>query len=440
MTKTMKYLFSLVLTTIVISSNAQTFYNLNDFLAYAEKKSISLQSSDIKIQQASQGKLVALLSIPDVNGGVNGNFTYNTKLPVSILPASAFGGPADEIRELSFGSKFQTGLTQNIDVKLINLEGLKNIPLAKLNLQISKSDALLNKKTLYENIASIYFNIVQLQAQSISTQLNIDVADTLVQITNNKYKEGLVKQQDVNDAMVNLLNIQETKKQIDYTIIQQYSVLKNLCDVPDTINIKVEQQIEERQVNEVVTAVNNPLSFQNSALKEKYALENLQKIKQSFLPTLSFVASNSYNSYNQDFTIFGGNWINSNYIGLKLNWALPSSNTFSNRTNAKYNLLLAQNAKTQATIKSDNEQAQLNTDLEKAISQNKNQKIILNLQRDTYIKNKNLYEEGMQSLDRLLSSFNNKVNAQYNYENSQVAISLAISKIEINNKFSTYAN
>ncbi len=436
----MKYLLSIMLTTFILSLNGQTFSSLNDFLAYAEKKSLALKNNNIKIQKAKKGKLAALLSIPDINGGINGNFTYNTKLPVNILPASAFGGPADEIRELSFGSKFQTGFTQNIDVKLINLEGLKNIPLAKLNLQIYESDAILNNKTLYDNIASIYFNIVQLQAQSLSTQSNIDVADTLLQITNNKYNEGLGKQQDVNDAMVNLLNIQETKRQIDFTIIQQYYVFKNLCDLPDSINIKVSQQVDESLNNVGITAIKSQLNLQNLYFKEKYAFVNLQKINHSLLPTLSFVASNSYNTYNQDFTIFGGNWINSNYIGLKLNWAIPNSSIISNKTNAKYNLLLAQNAKTQAEIKANSDQVQLNTELYKTISLNINQKTILDLQSDTYIKNKNLYEEGLQSLGSMLISFNNMVNAQYNFVNGKVAISLAISKIEINNKFSTYAN
>jgi outer membrane protein TolC len=304
-----------------------------------------------------------------------------------------------------------------------------------LNLQISESDALVNKKILSNNIASIYYNIVQLQEQSRSTITSIGVADTLLIILKNKYVEGLVKQQDINDAAVSLLNLQETKRQIDYSISQQYYTLKILCDIPSDIAIEITERMDLNQGFIEKTVLQNQVELRSLILKEEYAKVNLDKVKKSFLPTLSFVASNSYNTYNQDFTLFGGNWINSNYVGLKLNWAIPNSNMMTNKNNAKYNLLLSRKSTEQMNIKLLNEQSQLQVNWQKANSQINNAKEILRLQTENYVKNKNLYEEGLIGLDKLLTSFNNQVNAQYNLISSKVSLSLADSKININNRY-----
>jgi outer membrane protein TolC len=432
----MKYLFITFLFITSFSISAQKAYkSFEALMAYAEKQSFALQTNDIKIQQAKQGKLAALLSVPDVNGSIAGSFTNNTKLPVSILPAQAFGGQPGETRELTVGTKYQTGFTQNLDIKLVNLEGYKNIQLSKINIQISESDALLNKKILSENIATIYYNILQLQEQILSTDQNIDIADTLLQITQNKYNEGLAKQQDVNDAKVSLLNLEENKRQIKYSLQDQYLALKIACDIPEKTQILLEEKVNKDRLLEALSTHKNVLNINNAVLKQQYAAFNLKKINLSFYPTLSFVANNGNNTYNQNFTILGGNWINSNYLGLRLNWNIPNANLITNKNNAKYNLILAQKATEQAEIKAKNEQAQLDNEIAKSFSKYKHQKEVVQIQNDTYMKNLSLFKEGILSLDKLLTSFSNKVNAEYNLINSQVNIELANKKIEINNKF-----
>ena len=57
-----------------------------------------------------------------------------------------------------------------------------------------------------------------------------------------------------------------------------------------------------------------------------------------------------------------------------------------------------------------------------------------NNNREWFEKNKNLYAEGLISIDRTLNSFNAMLNANYNLITSKVSILLAQSKIDINNK------
>jgi outer membrane protein TolC len=431
-----KYFFIIVL---IISQLTETkaqknFDNLDELLNYAESKSIAIQSNNIRLLQAKKTKLAAKLAIADPMANINGNFTNNTRLPVNLFPAEIFGGQKGEFREVQTGVQYNTGSNQSLDIKLLNLEGIQNYKLSDINIQISETDNRLNIKNLHDNIAIFYYNIVQLNAQLESTKQSLLVADTLLAIAENKYKQGLVKQQDVNDSRVNMLNIKENINQIEYLIKQNYFSLKTLADIPENENIVLVEKVTDNLPTDKPMVQFNNLLVESNLLKEKYAMGYINKTKKSIMPTASFVMSNSFNQFNNDFTVFGGKWITSNYLGVKLNFALPNANNITNRTKAQFDYQLAQKNTEQAQIKADLTKKQLINDFDKAISQHRSNTEILEIQRDTYEKNKNLYVEGLTSLDRALNSFNALLNAYYSNISSKVSVLLAQSKIDINNK------
>lgn len=237
----------------------------------------------------------------------------------------------------------------------------------------------------------------------------------------------------MNDSKVNLLTIQENEKQIAFLIQQNYLSLKILADIPESEAIIIDENVSVLPILKPEIEKNN-LSLSSILLKEQYALNDYKKNKQSRLPTLSFVKNNSFNQYNQNFTLTGGNWVPSSYLGLKLNIPMPSSKNLSNKYNAKYNYEMAQQNSQQASIKADLDFNKLGIEWDKAQSQLKNNEEILILQKDTYAKNKTLYTEGLQSIDRTLSSLNTLVNAEYNVISSKVGVLLSKAKIDINNK------
>jgi outer membrane protein TolC len=433
--KILKIVFVFVLCLLVSQANAQkTFTNLNELVEYATQKSIGLQQGDIRMIQAQKAKIAAVLGVFDLQWQNSMSFVNNVRLPVSVLPSEALGGEPGTTTELQTGTQYTTNIAQTADIKLLNVEGWKNLKLASLNLSITENDKKLTMKTLYENIAISYYNIVQLQAQLNTTQQNIAVADTLLQIIEDKYKAGIVKQQDVNDSRVNLLNIQKNAREIEYLITQNYLSLKILADIPHAEDIVIAENLNENQTLSKPSILFNDLEFRNKLLNENYALENLRKNKWSRMPTVSFIANNSYNQYNQNYTVTGGNWINSQYMGLKLNLPFPTATNIANQSKARYDYQLSQKNTIQTKIKAELQLKQLDNDWQKAYAKVSMHKQIADLQRDTYQKNKNLYNEGLQSLDRTINSFNTLVNAHYDFIASQVSVLVAESKITINNK------
>jgi outer membrane protein TolC len=434
----MKKIIILLLCLKFIDSSAQQVFNdLDSFLKYANSKSTTLQSGEIKIDQAKKAKLAAIASIPDPTGNVSFTYTDNLALPVTLFPANFNDptAPADKYNASRLGVQYNSNFSQTGDIKLFNLQGWYNLRSSKQNLEATASDNKLTRKTLYENIASTYFNIVQLQEQLDVSRENLLVSDTLLKIAENKFNQGLLKKQDVNDTRVSYLNSGENLKQIEFMIQQQYITLKTISDIPEKDSIQIKHTISTDISANAPEVVYNNLSFINSLSKEKMAQSNFKKNKFSQLPTLSFFASQTNTQYNTNAGLFDSNWewYNASYIGFKISMLMPSANTMSSIAEAKYNHKLAQQNSEHARIKSELDQQQLSTEYSKAWSQFVTNKEIYGLKKESYYKNRNLYAQGLLATEQTLNSFNAMVNSHYSLITSAISLLLANAKIEINN-------
>jgi outer membrane protein len=428
--------FVLVFLAISLDSTAQkVISNYEALFGVIQTESYVFKNNNLRNKYAANTVLASKLNIVDFQGSMNASITNNVKLPVNILPGEVFGGQPGSTKEIRTGTPYNVGVPFNAEVKLYNPVGWADYKLAKLNVSIVETDSKLSQKNLYENLLTLYYNIIQLQEQQKSTERNLAVADTLLKITENRYKVGLIKQQDVNDAKVNIINVKESIKQIDFLKAQQILSIKTLADLSDSIVFVFNERIDDSEVQlEQASIVKNNLSVNNFLQKEQYAKAYIKRTKQSLLPSVSFVFNNTNNQFSQRLNLIDNSWISSRYIGLRLNVALPNAQTLSNQNKAKYDYQMAVNNTKQASIKADIDYKKLQVAIDKALSQIEANKEVLQLQKDTYEKNRNLYKEGLQSIDRTLGSLNNWLQAEYNLVTSKISLALAKANININNK------
>jgi outer membrane protein TolC len=398
----------------------QEFNDLDSFLTYASSKSTTLSSGDIKYDQAKKAKLAAIFGIPDPSGNISFTYTNNTTLGVFII----------NNEQVTQGVQYNSNFNQSSEIKLFNLQGWQNLTSAKANMGIVSTDNQLTRKSLFENIASTYFNIVQLQEQLKATHQNVLANDTLLIIAENKLKQGQIKQQDVNDTKVSYLNTKENAKQIEFQIHQQYLALKILADIPDINHII---SIEPTSVMPEV-AYNN-LNMNNALSKERLALSNYRKNRLAQTPTISLFYSDTEQQYNQNSRLFDDrvSWIPSTYLGFKINLPMPGANTVSSIFESRYNYKLAKKSTEHAKIKADLDRKQLSTEYTKVWSQFVTNEDIFELKKDSYKKNLNLFKQGLLATEQTLNSFNAMINSHYNLITSAISVLLANAKIDINN-------
>jgi len=440
MTLTFKKIRTIILLLIVllvsVSSSAQkVFMSLDSLLTFVSLKSTTLQSGEIKLIQAKKAKLAAIVSIIDPTINLSYAFTDNTTLPTSLFPSETFGGAAGTYKEVRMGIQYNSNLTNYNEIKLLNLPGWANFKLSKLNIDLTENNNKMTQKSYFENIAGIYFNIVNLQEQVKSAQKNLLIADTLMKIADHKFQNGQVNQQDVNSITGNFMQVKETVNQLNFLLENQYLSLKALIDIPETVTILIKQDIEPTKVEQNPEVEFNDMQLKSSLLQEKSALTSLNQSKSMTLPTISVFNTNTTQQYNTQAQLYSKdlNWYQNSNIGVKVSFKLPTANNISQTSKARYDYKLARNNSEHLRNKTEIEHLQLHVDFRKAVSQWTTNTQISELQEDTYNKNKNLYAQGLLSLDQTLNSYNSMISSNYNRISSAITVLLVQSKIAINN-------
>jgi OMF family outer membrane factor len=168
--------------------------------------------------------------------------TDNLQLPVNFLPAEVFGGPAGTFKEAKFGQQYIQNLNITPQIDLINHAAWAKLESVKTSELLSDINNKLVRKTLSESVVAVYFNIVSFQEQIKILNKTLQNADSVTQIVQQKHNQGIIRSQDVNNARVNKLMIQDRIQQLQNGIEQQYNLLKSLCDVPVSTKILIENQ------------------------------------------------------------------------------------------------------------------------------------------------------------------------------------------------------
>jgi OMF family outer membrane factor len=179
---------------------------------------------------------------------------------------------------------------------------------------------------------------------------------------------------------------------------------------------------------------NNQLEHKSSLLKADLAKEDLRANRLAQYPTVSIVVYDGWqqNSNNQFFDS-NSNWVNSQYIGLRLSMPFPDINKFSLTKSAKISKTISELDAEHTKHEKDVANIQLVLDYEKAYSQFKTANQIYLLKEENYQMASNQFNAAILSSDKLLIAFDDMLVSQLNYSASLSNLLYTKSKIEINN-------
>jgi outer membrane protein TolC len=410
--------------------------SFDELLVLAEKNSTTIRSDEFRLRQAEKARSAAVANVIDLTGSVSLNVTNNTELPVSLFPAEAFGGTPGTYREVQTGIQHTNNFNQYVELKLINPGAWKSLTRANVQIEATQVDNQRSRKSLYESLASGYYNILGLQSQYQYAAAAEAASDTILQLTRYKFQAGLVRQQDLNDAEVNAHNARESKRQIAFLLQQEYLSLKILADIPENEEVSIDETVESSTASGTPEIDEDRLTVSWARMNEKSARATYRQYQIQLLPTLSAFASNSYQQFSSQFSLFDSqvSWINSNYIGLKLNWVIPTASSISQIHQSRYDYLISSETTRHAIHEADAARKQLWVAHDKAVSQSLTDEAIVKLQNESYMNNLASYREGVASLEDLLRSYSNLVNSQYQLASSRANALLAQARIHINNK------
>ncbi|MDP1801780.1 MAG: TolC family protein [Bacteroidota bacterium] len=414
---------------------ALQFNSLDSLFKYAGKNSATIKTGYQQSLSAKWTKIASLGNTINLRSPFTAAWTDNTILPVSYLPAEAFGGPAGTLKPVSLGQQYVSsyGITPQIDI--INPSAWARIKSAELNKQLTETNNLVAKKNLFESISASYYNIVALQYQIKNTEQSVGAADSILLISKTKFAQGIIREQDVNNATINFLNIQDKLVQLKLSLEQNYNSLKILCDIKPEGNLQITESVGNNSINSP-KASSSSLIEKQSQLQSAYFKSELNVNRlNSFSPTLSLIFNQTWQqNSNLSFTDANSNNFTSQYIGIKFTMPFPFDvNRLSTNYTTKINYNISNINYMHSTLQNQINNKQLDLEYQKASSTYNTAQKINELKTINYQKSINQYNEGIISTDILLTAFTDKINAELNYSAAFAGLKYAETKININN-------
>ncbi len=422
---------------LVQFAHAQTelsFNSIDSLFNYAENHSISIKTGEQQVLLAKWQKISAKAGILNFKVQTSFSLTDNIQLPVTYLPAEAFGGEPGTFKEVTTGQQYMGNLNIAPQIDIINLSSWAKLKSANLNSELTDVNNQIIRKLIFESISASYFNIMSLNEQIEITRKNLFAADTLQMIMQNKYTEGIVRQQDLNDAIITRITLADKLEQLKIGINQQYYGLKILCDIPETDQVVITEKLNYNQQFSAGLQASNDLQYKSALLKVEQSKADLNTNRLSQYPTVSLVAYDAWQQNSKN--MFFDNkvkWRNSQYFGLRISFPFPDINRFTLSKSSDINKTIALQNAEHTKLQENNNNTQMNLDYEKAFSQFRTTKQIYLLKEENYRMALNQFKASILPSDRLLVSFNDMLVSRLNYSNSLANILYTESKIKINN-------
>jgi OMF family outer membrane factor len=415
------------------SQEEKVVNSLPEVLQLSKEKNYALQNATLQTQLARLTKKTAIGNVLNPRIPASAQALNNFEQQVSFLPGPIFGLPEGTFKEVTMGQQYTSTFSVQPQFDILNLGSIAQVKSAKINEELVENQNKLNEQTIYNQVNGVYFNLLSYDAQKKIIQENIKIAENLVLINQNKFNEGITRKQDVNEAEANLIALQDKLTQLVFNEKLQKQSLALFFE--NELELKLTEKLSNYENIEEIVTTNSNFKSENYKLQYQMMQQDLKIARLQQLPVLSFISSfNWQNLSNENYFDANSNWVNFNYVGLKVTWDFPTNvQKLATVYNKKIQLNQLKNNADHAEKENELANKQLEIEYQKAIEQFKNFKKIYVLKKDTFEKNYNQYQEQILPLDKLLISQNDLLISEINMVNALANIGFSKNKIVINN-------
>ncbi|MCM0687074.1 TolC family protein [Barnesiella sp. B2-R-119] len=401
---------------------------------------LSLQNKNLNVQKSKYGISENRFKLlPVINAFAN--FTNSPEPAVSVTDGSKYGTPYNVTKTLRYNAN--GGL--QLQLPLYNQTLYTSIAISELVNRIDLLSYEKAKEDLIVEIGKLYFlgqtTICQLQI----IEGNIARLDSLRNITQAFFDNGMAMDVDVKRVEINLENMRIQYHNAQAMLNQQLNLLKYTLDLPS------EYEITLTPLNPDITG-NVRFNGLSDSLYELQLLDTqtqlLKKqgriINQGYIPSLNFTSQLAYSAYTDKFKHFfhshiSNKWYESFNFGLSLKIPIfdgLSKHTKKQQANVEYR---------KAVLQQENTRKQLETQYTNSVSDLMNnqrnyekQQSNYKLAEEVYLVTTDKYKEGIASMTELLQdelrlteAQNGYLSAHYNYKIAELNLLKLTQQLDI---------
>ena len=400
---------------------------------YAMKNNVQVKNAliDIRLQEQTNRDLTGA-AYPQINA--NGSFTYNAKIPVSLVPGDFFGQPGTFI-PVQFGVRYNAlgGIT--LDQLLFDGQVFVGLQARQTAIDFRVKNSEITEQTIKANVYKIYYQLVASRTQIQLLDANIARLDKLLHDTREIYKNGFAEKLDVDRVSVQMANVQSEKVRVLNQVNNGYLGLKLLMGMPMTDSLALTEEVTYDRVKQELldgSTFNyaDRKEYQYAELGIKLNEYNIRRYKLSKIPTVKLGAFYNTIAQQNEFTYFkntpGKIWYPSSALTLSVN--VPIFHGFSTNAkiaSAKLDLQKSINERENLKLSIANEVETARNNFQTAITTLDFQKQNMELAESVYNQTKKKYEAGTGDQIEIINAETDLRTAQTNYITSLYAAIIA---------------
>jgi OMF family outer membrane factor len=353
--------------------------------------------------------------LPKIN--INADYRYFFDLPTQLMPLSTFNpsAPEGQFKEAQFGVSHNIGVNAQLAMPLYNPQVYGAIQTTKVAEELSQLQYKKSEEQIYVEVSNLYYNAQIINKQIEFLESNIINSEKLLKNMKLLKEQQMSKGSDVSKIELQLAQLQTQKTTAKSKLQQVFNALK--FNMGMALNKEISLSSNINLIQETNYGNNNPTDISIANTQKKLALTELQNMKRSRLPSLSFVASYGttgfgYDKKPNDFLKF----FPVNFTGIQFSYPLFAGTVTLRKINQKK--LELQNSELQQSIATEQNKMQIqNATLQGEVAKQNIATTQLQIKQAQTIYQQTLLQqkEGLASLTDVLLADTALREAQQNY-------------------------
>ena len=402
---------------LVAAQDSPQKFTLQQCLDFAVNNSYVMQRAALDVKEAAyKTKEVKAGIWPQVSG--SGSLDDNILLPVMMLPGEIIGQPGTQI-SAKVGTQYVVDLTAQVEQGVFNPALFAGIKMARNSEELQKLRSRMSREELIYDVSSVFYDILSSMEELDNTRYMLSRQDSLYLLMQERMKEDLTREVDLNRIQVNVTNLKVRCENIQTAVAQRKKYLQLLMGMSLDVDFDLDNTLLSDLPLPPVTSFilpENKVELDILYREKELANIELKQIWAGYLPTLSLFISGNYQLQSEKLNLSQEVWFSSSLFGVRL--SVPIFDGLGKRHQAMQTKMRIQKLgtdirETQQTIRMNykNAAAQLAVSRQSVKAQEENKQ----LAEKVYTQATLLYAEGLASLTDLLETETSLHEAQILY-------------------------
>jgi outer membrane protein TolC len=313
-----------------VTNGQHVFYSLDEIWKYAKENNPDNSIYELQVEKAAKDQKVASSSLyPTVSAGFSGQ--HNIDIAETPIPGEAVGQPG-EPQYIKFGLPYAYNGGITVNKTLLDWQSIFQTKIAKSNTQLKQVEKELFEQDLREQVAQVYYATITTREAISNAKKDLALADSLLQITSDKFQEGLADALAFNQAKINLNNALDKLEQNKQYIFENEFNLKSLLGLSASDTLVLKESISFDSYSHIEVVAQNDATIDLYRIQLEIADFEKKQASKRFIPKLDFIyywGGTQYQEEDFNLSFNANDWRANSYISLNL--SIPIFSGFGNK-------------------------------------------------------------------------------------------------------------